>query len=195
LITSVNVANGFYTLGAVPAATCTASDSFTGLAGSCTVTVTGGTPNGVGTFTYTATAVDNAGNTNTTTGTYQVVYRYDGFLQPINDTAHQVGTTTSVFKAGSTVPVKLQLKKSNGTVVQTNAAPVWLAPVKGSSMNAPVDESVYTASADSGSTYRYDSSAQQYIYNWKTPNTGGIYYRIGVTLDDGQSYFVNIGLK
>ncbi|MEU4606332.1 PxKF domain-containing protein [Kribbella sp. NPDC023972] len=194
-ITSVNVANGFYTLGAVPAATCTASDSFSGLAASCTVTVTGGTPNGVGTFTYTATAVDNAGNTNTATGTYKVVYRFDGFLQPINDTAHQVGSSTSVFKAGSTVPVKLQLKKSNGTVVQTNATPVWLTPVKGSAMSLPVDESLYTASADSGSTYRYDSSAQQYIYNWKTPNTGGSYYRIGVTLDDGQSYYVNIGLR
>jgi TRAP-type uncharacterized transport system substrate-binding protein len=100
-----------------------------------------------------------------------------------------------VFKAGSTVPVKLQLKKSNGTVVQTNAAPVWLTPVKGSAMSAPVDETVYTVSADSGSTYRYDSSAQQYIYNWKTPNAGGNYYRIGVTLDDGQTYYVNIGLR
>ncbi|MDX6295697.1 MAG: hypothetical protein QOH50_4772, partial [Kribbellaceae bacterium] len=46
--------------------------------------------------------------------------------------------------------------------------------------------------ADSGSTYRSDG--QQYIYNWKT-GTGGYYYRIGVTLDDGQSYYVNIGLR
>jgi hypothetical protein len=194
-ITVSNVAdNAFYTLGAAPAATCTASDSFSGVAGSCTVTVTGGTPNGVGNFTYTATAVDNAGNTKTATGTYKVVYRFDGFLQPINDTAHQVGTSTSVFKAGSTVPVKFQLKKSNGTVVQTNAAPVWLAPVRGTAMGLPVDESLYSASADSGSTYRYDSSAQQYIYNWKT-GAGGNYWRIGVALDDGQSYYVNIGLR
>ncbi len=26
------------------------------------------------------------------TGTYRVIYRFDGFLQPINDTAHQIGT-------------------------------------------------------------------------------------------------------
>ena len=39
-ITAVNVAGGFYTLGTAPAATCTASDSFSGVA-SCTVTVTG----------------------------------------------------------------------------------------------------------------------------------------------------------
>jgi fibronectin type 3 domain-containing protein len=191
-ITDVNVAGGFYTLGAVPTATCTASDSFSGLAGSCTVTVTGGTATGVGTFTYTATATDKAGNKVTTTGSYKVVYRFDGFLQPVNDTAHQIGTSISVFKAGSTIPVKFQLRKADGTTVQANTAPVWLTPVKGSSMSMPVDESVYTASGDSGSIYRYDGA--QYIYNWKT-GTGGNYWRIGVTLDDGQTYYTNIGLR
>ena len=155
------------------------------------MTVTGGT-NGVGTFTWTATATDKAGNTSTQTGTYKVTYRFDGFLQPINDTAHEVGTSTSVFKAGSTVPVKLQLKKADGSLVQSATAPVWLTPVKGSSMSAPVDESVYSASADSGSDYKFDSG--QYHYNWKT-GTGGNYWRIGVTLDDGQTYYVNIGLR
>ena len=69
----------------------------------------------MGSYTYTATAIDKAGNTSTVTGTYKVIYRFDGFLQPINDTAHEVGTSTSVFKAGSTVPVKLQLKKADGS--------------------------------------------------------------------------------
>ena len=149
---------------------------------------------GVGTFTYTATATDKAGNTTTLTGTYKVIYRFDGFLQPINDTAHQVGASTSVFKSGSTVPVKFQLKNSAGQPVQSATAPVWLTPVKGSAMTAPVDETVYTASADSGSTFKYDSTAGQYAYNWKT-GTGGNYWRIGVTLDDGQTYYVNIGLR
>ena len=97
----------------------------------CTVTVTGGNANGVGTFTWTATAKDNAGNTTTITGTYTVTYRFDGFLQPINDTAHQVGVSTSMFKAGSTVPVKFQLKNAAGTVVQPASAPDWITPVKG----------------------------------------------------------------
>jgi hypothetical protein len=189
----VNVQGGSYTLGAVPAATCTATDSFSGMA-SCTVRVTGGNANGTGTFAYTATATDKAGNSSTVTGTYQVVYRFGGFLQPINDTAHDVAASTSIFKAGSTVPVKLQLMKADGTVVQSAVAPEWLTPVKGSSTSAPVDESVYASSPDSGSAYRFDASAQQYIYNWKT-GTGGNYWRIGVKLDDGQTYFVNIGLR
>jgi hypothetical protein len=189
----VNVQGATYTLGSVPAATCTATDSFSGLA-SCTVTISGGNANGVGTFTYKATATDKVGNTSTISGSFTVKYRFDGFLQPINDTAHQVGTSTSIFKAGSTVPAKFQLKKADGTVVQAGTAPIWLTPVKGSAMSAPVDESVYTASADSGSTYRYDATAQQYVYNWKT-GTGGNYWRIGVKFDDGQTYYVNIGLR
>jgi hypothetical protein len=187
------VAGGFYQLGTAPAPTCTATDTYSGVQ-SCTVTVTGGT-NGVGTFGWTATATDKAGNRSVQSGTYKVVYAFDGFLQPINDTAHHTGLTTSVFKAGSTVPVKFALRKADGTVVQAAAAPTWLTPVKGGAMSLPVDETLQTVSADSGSAFRYDGTAQQYAYNWKTPSQGGSYYQIGVRLDDGQTYWVNIGLR
>ena len=188
----VNVQGGTYTVGAVPTATCTATDSFSGIA-SCTVTVTP-TANGVGTFTYTAKATDNAGNTSTVSGSFSVIYRFDGFLQPINDTAHQVGLSTSIFKAGSTVPVKFQLRNAAGTIVQAISAPQWLTPAKGSATSAAVDESVYSDPATSGSTYTWTGS--QYQYNWSTKGvSAGLYYRIGVKLDDGQIYSVNIGLR
>jgi hypothetical protein len=59
-----------------------------------------------------------------------------------------------------------------------------------------VDETIYTAPAESGQTFRYDASAQQYMYNWGTAKTqAGSYWRIGVKLDDGQTYFVNAGLR
>jgi hypothetical protein len=197
-ITVSGVADGgTYTLGAVPAPSCTASDTNgSGLDGTCAITVTGGKANGVGTFSFTATATDKAGNTSTQTGTYTVIYRWDGFLQPINDTAHQVGTSTSIFKAGSTVPTKFQLKKADGTVVQANSLPTWTNPVKGSPTAAPVDETAYTDPATPGGTYRWDSTAQQYIYNWGTAkNQVGYYWRASITLDDGQTYYVNIGLR
>ncbi|MEO6201169.1 MAG: PxKF domain-containing protein, partial [Cryobacterium sp.] len=192
VITTVNVAGGFYLLGAAPSATCAATDDVSGLAGTCSVTVTGGRANGVGTFLWTATAIDTAGNTVTRTGTYQVVYRFDGFLQPINDTAHQVGVSTSVFKGGSTIPVKFQLRTANGMQVLSNTAPVWLTPFKGAGMSMPIDETVYAITADTGLTFRADGS--HYSYNWKTP-AGGNYYGIGVRLDDGQVYYVSIGLR
>ena len=190
-ITAVNVAGGLYILGTTPGATCAANDSFAGLA-SCTVTVAGGKANGVGTFTYTATATDKAGNTSTATGSYRVIYRFDGYLQPINDTGHQTGATTSIFKSGSTVPTKFQLKNGAGAIVQATTAPLWLTPVKGTPTTAAVDESLYADSPDSGSTYQLNGDTYQ--YNWKT-NGAGFYWRIGVTLDDGQSYYVNIGLR
>jgi hypothetical protein len=192
--------DGIYVLGAVPAASCTASDDFSGLAGACNTALTGGLSNGVGTYTYTATAADKAGNTTTKTATYRVIYNVPDnapfFLQPINDTAHTASTQLSIFKAGSTVPVKFQLKKANGTVVQANSAPTWLTPVKGNLMTAAVDESAFTTTGDTGTTFRWSSTDQQYIYNWGTSSTQALYYwRIGVKLDDGQAYTTYIGLR
>jgi hypothetical protein len=184
-----------YTLGAVPGGSCSATDAVSG-AGPCSVSVSGGLANGVGTFVYIAKATDRAGNEAQVTGTFRVVYRFDGFLQPINDTAHQIGTATSTFKAASTVPAKFQLKKADGTLVQTTAAPAWLAPAKGALTTAAVDEAVYSEPAESGQGYRYDAAAQQYIYNWGSAKAqAGYYWRIGVKLDDGQTYYVNAGLR
>jgi hypothetical protein len=186
---------GIYTLGTVPAASCAAADGVSGVA-SCSVRVTGGLANGVGTFAFTATATDKAGNTATRTGSYRVVYRFDGFLQPINDTAHQVDTNLSIFKAGSTIPAKFQLKKNDGTIVQPTSLPQWVTPQRGSPTTAPVDESIYSVQPSTSGTYRWDTTGQQYIYNWGTSSgQKGFYWRLGVQLDDGQTYTVNIGLR
>ena len=192
--------DGVYTLGAVPAPSCTAGDDYSGLDGACKTTLTGGLPNGVGTFTYTATATDKAGNTTTKSVTYSVRYSVPAnvpfFLQPINDTAHTASTQLSIFKAGSTVPVKFQLRKADGTVVQANSAPTWLAPVQGNLMTGPVTEGAFSAAADTTSTFRWSATDQQYIYNWGTSATQAQYYwKIGVKLDDGQTVSTYIGLR
>lgn len=123
-------------------------------------------------------------------------YIFSGFLQPINDTAYQIDQDKSVFKAGSTVPVKFQLKNIDGEIVQANTTPIWLNPQKGSKMNEVVDESVYTINASSGTNYKWDPVSQQYIYNWSTKGlTAGYWYKIYVKLDDGNTHTVTIGLK
>jgi hypothetical protein len=184
-----------YPLGSVPTPSCTTADSLSGSAG-CTGTLSGGTSNGVGTYTYTAKGRDNAGNETMKSATFSVAYVFSGFLQPINDTAHQTGAATSVFKAGSTVPVKFELRRANGSVAVPNALPQWLTPVRGASLNAAVDESLYSAPSTAGDQYRVGDASGQYIYNWSTKGlAAGFYYRIGVRLDDGTTYAVNIGLK
>ncbi|MEU7876500.1 PxKF domain-containing protein [Dactylosporangium sp. NPDC049140] len=183
-----------YQRGTTVTPTCTASDQGAGLAGDCTVTVSGGNANGVGTFTATATATDRVGHTTIRTVTYKIVYRWGGFLQPIDDPARQGGTDLSIFKAGSTVPVKLTLTDAAGNVIQPVSAPVWLTPAKGSSTSLPIDETVYDLPADSGSVFRYTDG--QWQYNWKTDKQqAGFYWRIGVRLDDGETYYVNVGLR
>lgn len=195
-ITIHGLTQATYLLGSAPTLSCSATDAPSGLVGPCSGTLSGGNANGVGTFTYTATATDLAGNTATKTATYSVIYPWAGFLQPINDTAHQVGTTTSIFKAASTVPVKFQVKKADGTPVQFVAAPLWLTPAKGSATSAAVDEAAYGDVATTGTTYRWDATSQQYIYNWGTAKSqANSYWRIGAKLDDGQVHYVNIGLR
>jgi hypothetical protein len=190
---------GIYTLGdsAIPtsATGCTASDAGSGV-GSCVLTITGGQPNGVGTFTFTATATDLAGNTATRTGTYKVIYRWDGFLQPINDTAHQLDLGLSVFKGGSTVPAKFQLKRADGTLVQANRAPQWLTPVQGTLTTALLGDLLFTDAETTGTDFRWDTGGQQYQYNWSTKGSAvGYQYQVRVALDDGQVYSVTIALR
>jgi MBG domain (YGX type) len=153
----------------------------------------------VGTYTllasYSGTANFNGSNNSSQSpATVSDQYRWDGFLQPINDTAHQVGQSTSVFKAGSTVPAKFQLKRADGTVVQAATPPVWLTPVKGNAMSSPVDETVYADPASSGSSFAWDGT--QYQYNWSTKGlAAGYWYKICARFDDGQTQCVNIGLR
>lgn len=166
-----------------------------------------GTPN----CTTTATATSTVGNypiiciigtlaSNTydftfVAGTLAISYRFDGFLQPINDTAYHPTQSQSVFKGGSTVPVKFQIKKSDGTPIQANTLPVF-AFQRGNAMSASVDESTYSYSATTGSTFRWDSTSQQYIYNWSTKGvTPGYWYKLSAKLDDGKTYSVAVGLR
>ena len=81
---------------------CTATDVVSGVDGSCTASVSGGTTNGVGSFTYTARVADLAGNVTAQKVTYHVVYAWNGFAQPVNDTAHR-----SVLPQASSRPAAL----------------------------------------------------------------------------------------
>ncbi len=129
-------------------------------------------------------------------GTLKIEYLWTGFLQPIDDPTINPALTPSVFKGGSTVPVKFQLKNTAGTPIQSSASPVWITPVRLSPLNAPVDEPVYAVAGTSGTSYRWDGTSQQYIYNWSTKGLmPGYWYRIYAQLEDGKTYSVIIGLR
>ncbi len=108
---------------------------------SCTVAVSGGLANGVETFAYVATASDRAGNTTTQTGSYHVVYAVARdqafFLQPVSTTDRLTTLATSVAKAGSTVPVKFQLRERDRRDRAGGAAPLWMCRRKARSSPLP----------------------------------------------------------
>jgi hypothetical protein len=127
---------------------------------------------------------------------YNVPDNVSFFLQPINDTGHSLSSTVSIFKAGQTIPVKFQLKNAAGQVVPANSAPIWQVPQKGGLTTSAVNEDAFVGAGDSTSTFRWDASGQQYIYNWNTSSAqGGYYWKIGVKLDDGTTYYTDIGLR
>lgn len=129
-------------------------------------------------------------------GTLTITYPWSGFQQPIDDPAATPGISPSVFKAGSTVPVKFKLRDSNGVIVEATVLPQWLTPTRGASLNGSVDEPVYSDPATTGNTYRYDPTNGQYIYNWKTNKSdAGYWYKIYAKLNDGTIKSVMVGLR
>jgi hypothetical protein len=170
----------------------TASDGGSGLASARCGALTTAT---VGKHSVTCTATDNAGNTKIESKDYQVIYLFNGFLQPINDSNICGTCAMSVFKGGSTVPVKFQLKDANGAVVQSTATPAWYTPTKGVSTTLPISEATYSDLPTTGPTYRWDGSSQ-YIYNWGTKGLAiGAFWTIGVVLDDGTTHLVMVSLR
>jgi len=146
-------------------------------------------------------AADNAGNTNSASVNYDVVYGsgFGGFLQPINTDG------SSCFKLGSTIPVKFQLRDANQALVTNASAQLYLKQAD-SKPDPGTDEAVSTAAATTGNLFRYDATSGQYIFNFSTKNstytnaTGQVVslaqgtYTISVKLDDNTYRSVNIQL-
>jgi hypothetical protein len=108
--------------------------------------------------------------------TVHVIYQFGGFLPPL--------TRYGNYKDGSTIPVKFQLTDVNGKFISTAVAQIWVDGKPG----------IASGSSNNGNYFRYDGTANQYIFNLSTKwlNTG--LHVITVVLDDGTSYSVIIDL-
>jgi hypothetical protein len=182
------------TLGNEPTADCSRSDGLSGLAatGNTGPTITNDTRtvNGVGSVTYTCYARDNADNNSSDSNTFTVQYAIGGgngiILQPINY------DDSSVFSRGKAVPVKFRLAGDEFDGFDFSS---WkLNPVSVSCQDFGDQGTVLEPVVENPSNgFRYDSSADQYIYNanFKSMAVGSC-WRVKVHLDSGQDLFSSI---
>ena len=114
-------------------------------------------------------------------------YSWSGVLRPLN------ADGSSVFKAGSTVPVKFMLTGDDADITDLIATLSYARINNG--VVGTVNEANTKASADSGNQFRYDSTGAQYIYNWSTKGLSAGGYRLFLNLGDGVERTVDVGLK
>ena len=111
------------------------------------------------------------------------------FLQPINTPPQD----RSVFRRGSTIPVKFQLFRADGvTPVSTAVANLQVNKVSNGAPD-PVNETVYSTVPDQGTRFRYTGS--QYIFNLGTGNLSTGTYRLTALLDDGSTIVQDVELR
>jgi hypothetical protein len=141
----------------------------------------------LGTTTVNCRSTDKAGNTTTGSFPVSVTYSWSNVLQPVN------ADGSSVFKQGSTVPVRFQL--TGGSAGVTNAvAKLYVARVSNSAVGA-VNEAVSTSATDSGNLFRYDPTSGQYLFNLSTKSLTAGTYQLKIDLGDGVDRAVNLGLR
>jgi hypothetical protein len=181
------VTNGAtYTLGAVPAASCSATDSATGVAVQASLTITGGTANGVGHFTATCSgAKDGAGNIAAPiSASYDVDYLFNGFFSPVS--------TNKTFKLGSTVPLKWTLQNAQQTFISSLSS-ITAVQVAADPSCSPDGEGIpFDAGSAGNSGLQFQDNTFQ--FNWKTTGLAAGCYAAMVSLDDGtrQTVFVTL---
>ena len=121
----------------------------------------------LGTTTVNCSAKDATGNTANSSFTVKVAYAWSNFLQPINVPNPTTGAfTQSVFKLGSTVPVKFYLTGASAGITDGTFYLKYI--YTGSGDGTGELEAVATTTGTTGTQFRYDATSGQYIFNWST---------------------------
>ncbi|HXF51919.1 MAG TPA: PKD domain-containing protein [Dehalococcoidia bacterium] len=130
-----------------------------------------------GAYTIAVTVCDDEGLCGVDQVVVTIQVAFYGFLQPLNDPAVSTNTP-SVWKKGSNIPIKFQLRDANGMPIPDalaeaivaqcpsgGGARIAVAKVNGGLIFATEAETSSSPTADGGVCFRYDASADQFIYN------------------------------
>ncbi|HJQ31529.1 MAG TPA: tandem-95 repeat protein [Pyrinomonadaceae bacterium] len=119
--------------------------------------------------------------------TIGVGYSWTGLLSPISQNGD------SVFKAGSTVPVKFQLTGPSAGI--TNAVVRLYVTKVADSVVGTEEAAGSTSNATEGNLFRYDASSGQYVFNLSTKGLTAGTYQLRVDMGDGVSRTALISLR
>jgi hypothetical protein len=179
VVTVHGVSDGaVYILGAVPAASCSTTDSVSGVATSAHVTVSGGTINHVGHFVATCSgATDKAGNAAAPVSVgFDVQYVFSGFLAPL-----QSGIVGGTFSVGAGVPLRWELRNNSGALVLTGTAITGLQVAPNASCSVGGAGTPFNPASPSG----LQIDGHRYGFVWQTQGLHSGCYSVLLSLDDG----------
>ncbi|HWR13971.1 MAG TPA: PxKF domain-containing protein [Terriglobales bacterium] len=190
VVTVTGVTDGAdYTLGSVPAAGCSTTDTVSAISTYATLSITGGTANGVGTFTATCSgAQDAAGNLAAPVSvSYTVSYAWSGFLAPVNG----IGP----YKAGSTLPLKWMLKNGQGGNGGNLSSITSLQIAYNGDCAGVADGEPFDPGTPGASSLMYDSTTGLFHFNWQTKGVAPGCYSILLGFDDGKTQNTVVKLR
>ncbi len=147
-------------------------------------------PSAVGSYSVVAT-INDANYQGSTTGTLTIgAWTLKGFYSPVN-----MSTSTSIVwntvKNGSTVPLKFEVFKGATELKETSA----ISGLTATKINCTTGaEDAIEVTATGSTSLRFDSTSDQFIYNWQTPKSLGC-YSVTVTTNDGSTLKAFFSLK
>lgn len=150
------------------------------------VTITGQVNvNSVGVYTLTYTATDSHNNSSSVSRSVDVFYSWSGFTQPVDMNG------LSVFKLGSTIPLKFSLTGGNANVTSITAR-LYLA--KMSDGIAGTEQAAgSTSSADIGNIFRFQNGT--YTFNLSTKGMSAGTWQLRVDMGDGAIHAAVLSLS
>ncbi|HYU56399.1 MAG TPA: PxKF domain-containing protein [Candidatus Dormibacteraeota bacterium] len=133
--------------------------------------------NTVGPHSYAVTSTDKAGNTAVLAVRYEVRYNFVAISpQPL----------VTRFQIGRTIPIRFQLTDALGSFVPVVTAQIWI--------DSQTNLGTSTGSANTGNYFRFDTSSNQYLFNFSTTGMTAGSHTVYITLDDGTVHTMAIGL-
>ena len=129
-----------------------------------------------GAYAVQVTATDDGGTASTRVSQgFNIYYNFSGFASP-------VGQGRS-FGIGRTIPIKFQLKDYSGNLITNLASSLVLSAVAvNADGSAIAGAAPFVLTPAGSSALRWDSVADQYVFDWKTTGLTAGYYDILLVL-------------